>query len=129
MPALRQLWLSGNRITRVGDSAFSNSTQLHELDLSDNQMEQMDGRCFAGQFRLRLRLAGNRLNQLPVDLFHPKRVAALEWLDLSRNLLAVLPVAALKKQHSSLQRLSVAGNQIGTIPQNSDLLVNVKECV
>lgn len=58
-------------------------------------------------------LEGNKLSQLPFDLF--LRLPKLKWLDLRNNQLTSIPSHGLAK-HRSLQHLLLSRNRLRTLP-------------
>ena len=56
---------------------------------------------------------GNKLTQLPTDLF--VRLSNLKWLDLRNNQLTSIPSNGLA-QHQSLQYLLLSRNRLRTLP-------------
>ncbi|KAI3425614.1 ERCC4 domain-containing protein [Psidium guajava] len=84
MPRLAQLRIWGNNLTGVIPSSLCKLKQLHEINLSNNQLSGRLPRCWGALQRLRvLSFGDNKLNgQIPKSLCH---VQQLEALGLWRN--------------------------------------------
>lgn len=118
IPRLKRLLLRGNRLSSYRGDFFSgsgggNDTDLHTLDLSDNELTYLYPESFARHPRLaRLNFARNKFSFFPTQFVRGLR--SLSELDLSGNLIknvddgdyANLPV---------LRRLDLSGNEIETL--------------
>ena len=130
--------LSGNRLTSLPETVFSDVSKVRLLRLDDNELTDLPPRVFSGLSRLDwLLLDGNRLASLPPGVFRglsslavlklddnelsdlPPGVfsglSSLTWLELDRNRFASLP-PGIFSDLSTLEVLSLQENQFGTVP-------------
>ncbi|CAG7718947.1 unnamed protein product [Allacma fusca] len=126
-PHLRHLDFSNNLIELILHNSFLNSSQLQYLDISGNKLESIDGNTFHGVIRLELDLSNNYLATLPPMIFDRIHVQKLHRINLSRNSFQTIPSDALQKQYFYLEALDMSDNQVTEIPNNLNVLVNVKE--
>lgn len=82
---LKKLWLSNNKITRIGGETFKKAANLVDLRLDNNQIADVQLYAFAGLTKLRsLDLDNNQLERF--DFNHlADHLPALEYLDISNN--------------------------------------------
>jgi Leucine-rich repeat (LRR) protein len=128
---IRVLRLSLNRLATLPE-ALHHLTQLEELDLSGNQLQQLNGSQFllggdgsGSQLRV-LRLAGNNLEDVSwPPRGGPQPPPRLELLDLSDNRLAWLGPDSLAGL-PSLSELTLSGNLLedinGVLPSHPGLI-------
>uniref|UniRef100_X2B967 LRRNT domain-containing protein n=1 Tax=Capitella teleta TaxID=283909 RepID=X2B967_CAPTE len=84
--------ISGNSITTLGPNAFSNFTELTELDLYSNNISFIHDDAFEGVHKLQqLNLGSNQLADFPVLRNMPK----LTYLYLNNNNIRKIQVDAL----------------------------------
>ena len=83
------------------------------LELTSLQVKNLKTSLHLFRFVSILYLEGNKLIQLPSDLF--LRLPHLKWLDLRHNQLTSIPNDGLLK-HRSLQHLLLSGNRLQTLP-------------
>lgn len=113
MPALETVLLAHNRLEII-DQVFSNLGNLIKLDLSNNAIETINKRAFAGNSALQhLILSGNPLTSIDANLFESNRV--LTRLEL--NHCALKTLWAGTHRLLSVKYLDVANNQLQTISQ------------
>lgn len=107
---MRRLSIKSNSIFYVHKRAFTNLTNLQILDLSDNRIEYLSGETFSWAKNLRfLNLARNNLRTLARDLLAN---TAVESLDLSSNLLNVMPGTSIGEVGDTLRVLDLSDNHI-----------------
>uniref|UniRef100_A0A3B5L9F2 LRRNT domain-containing protein n=1 Tax=Xiphophorus couchianus TaxID=32473 RepID=A0A3B5L9F2_9TELE len=112
----RNLFITGNQISRIGPESFRGLDNVTTLSLSNNRISEMEFHTFSGLFRLRsLDLSNNQLT-----VIHPEAFSnvsqSLRELNLSRalyNYSSVMDLAA------SLQRISMANLQVLDLSDNS----------
>ncbi|PWA15408.1 trophoblast glycoprotein a [Gambusia affinis] len=112
----RNLFITGNQISRIGPESFKGLDNVTNLSLSNNRISEMEFHTFSGLLRLRFLDLSN--NQLTV--IHPEAFSnisqSLRELNLSRalyNYSSVMDLAA------SLQRISMANLQVLDLSDNS----------
>lgn len=123
---LRQLDLSGNLIEFVIQNAFLNSTQLQVVNLAGNKLENLDANVFHGIIRLELDISNNYMSTLPPTIFDRTHVQKLHKLSIAKNAFQSIPHEALQRQYFYLEDLDLSENRITEVPQNLNILVNVK---
>ncbi|KAJ8290187.1 hypothetical protein GJAV_G00009720 [Gymnothorax javanicus] len=141
---VRNLFITGNHVTRIGPSSFKGLENVTNLSLSNNRIEEVESQTFGGLHSLRsLDLSGNRLvlihpealtipssSILELNLSRalynhsslPDLATALRWgmlgalrqLDLSSNGLLLLP-PAMFSHLPALQRLLLGNNSLLTV--------------
>uniref|UniRef100_A0A182QEA2 G-protein coupled receptors family 1 profile domain-containing protein n=1 Tax=Anopheles farauti TaxID=69004 RepID=A0A182QEA2_9DIPT len=95
-PRLRSLDLASNRISSLHGAPFSSLGQLHDLLLSNNEIESIPHDAFIGLARLQvLDMESNRVFFIHADAFRPLK--KLEDLNLGNNLFPTLPTAGLER--------------------------------
>lgn len=112
---LGRLNLSGNRVRCIGDW-FNATNQLAWLDLSSNNITQLDRRSLA-QFRSvgYLGLRANRIAEIPRGAFEP--LANLTKLDLDHNKLERINGPWFGRENR-LTNLALSHNNIGQLLRN-----------
>ncbi|XP_072284639.1 leucine-rich repeat and immunoglobulin-like domain-containing nogo receptor-interacting protein 4 [Pyxicephalus adspersus] len=81
---LTSLSVTNGNLSSVPQVALRSQVHLRRLDLSQNPMTSLTGRCFSALKRLEeLRLSGGRLSFIPTNSFHG--LDRLRMLDLSDN--------------------------------------------
>lgn len=107
---LRSLSLGSNVIFFIHKRAFTNLASLQILNVSDNRIEFLSSDTLSSMRNLRiLNLSHNNLRSLPRDLFTS---TVLESLDLSSNLLNVMPSSSISEVGATLRRLDLSSNHI-----------------
>lgn len=107
---LESLSLATNQIYFVHKRAFMHLDSLQVLDLSENRIEDLYSETFRTMKNLRiLNLAKNNLRSLSNDLFAR---TSLEAIDLSGNLLDVMPSNAISEVGETLRKLDLSNNHI-----------------
>ncbi len=110
LTTLQSLSLASNRVYFVHKRAFVHLPSLQILDLSGNRIEYFSGETFSSTKNLRiLNLSVNNLRSLPRDLLSNTIV---ESLDLSSNLLNVMPGSSISEIGQTLRRLDLSNNHI-----------------
>lgn len=128
--SIQTLDLSNNIISLIENGAFSNLSELVELNLSNNRLQSdaLTPQVFQGHYdpvdyqplkKLKvLKLAGNDLHKLNADLF--EHMVLLEDLDLSDN-----PFMAIDSgteiaisQIPKLKRLNLGNTQLRKLPEH-----------
>ncbi|GLH02252.1 Uncharacterized protein GBIM_08271 [Gryllus bimaculatus] len=97
--------LSQNQLAEIDPTTFRNASGLFTLNLANNLLEAPAGPLIASESLKNLDLHGNRLRALPGSTF--ANCSSLAALDLSDNPLGALPAAALAPL-TGLETLSVA---------------------
>lgn len=118
--SLKQLGLAGNMLGRVPISALRNHlNSLTTLDLSDNELVEIESEIFAKSNISRLLLAGNHLGTNPNSLsFNSLKTGmALRELDLSRNSFEHFHSENLGIAQGTVETLYLNGNHISSIGQ------------
>lgn len=100
LSALESLNLFGNHLTRIGRLTFANLPELLVLDISVNEIEEIDGDAFNFPKLSNVDMNSNKLRSLPGNLF--ARTTRLQAFSANNNSLHHLNDAL---QH--LQRLNV----------------------
>lgn len=108
-PALVELFLSGNDLTNLGD-VLSSSTSLTSLDVSDNQINVLDGESLPTSL-LTLVISSNAVEQFGKSF---EKLGNLKKLDLSKN--SIYRVLRNGMPHlKSLHTLSLEANGLPSI--------------
>ncbi|CAG00267.1 unnamed protein product, partial [Tetraodon nigroviridis] len=137
----RNLFITGNQLSRIGSRAFRGLENVTNLSLSNNRISELESRAFAGLRSLRsLDLSGNQLAVIHPEAFTVQNqslrelnlsralynhsavvdlATSLRWsslgtlrgLDLSNNGLVFLP-PRIFSHLSSLRRLLLANNSL-----------------
>ncbi|MCY3414222.1 MAG: hypothetical protein INQ03_21435 [Candidatus Heimdallarchaeota archaeon] len=114
-----KLYLTNNKLNLLPD--FSTLIDLEDLFLTWNEIEKIDETSrLPGNLRL-LSLKGNKITNLPHQIFDLKR---LLLLDLSRNQLDSLSVKV--EQLESLSQLYIESNKLTEIPEEIVNLNNLQ---
>lgn len=110
---LKVLHLGSNNLSTLRNTAFDSLEQLHYLDVSNNNLMEMDSVMFTLSELDTLLLYGNRLAELDI----PRGAwASLKKLDLSSNQLATLYVE--EQALPELEWLSLKSNKLYYLPYN-----------
>ncbi|KAL2080506.1 hypothetical protein ACEWY4_024299 [Coilia grayii] len=119
----RNLFITGNYISRIGPESFKGLVNVTTLSLSNNRISQIESHTFAGLRSLRsLDLSGNQLVVIHPEAFSvPSRT--LRDLNLSRSLynhtsVKDLAVSLRWSVLSSLQGLDLSGNGLIYLPDH-----------
>ncbi|XP_064204784.1 trophoblast glycoprotein-like [Anguilla rostrata] len=117
----RNLFITGNHISRIGSESFKGLDNVTTLSLSNNGITELEPQAFSGLHSLLfLDLSGNRLAAIPPEaLAVPGRT--LQELNLSRALRDPSAGADLARllrggALSGLRGLDLSGNALGTLP-------------
>ena len=106
--------LSGNRLTSLPETVFSDVSKVWLLRLDNNELTDLPPGVFSGLSRLGwLKLDRNRLTSLPPDVF--RGLSALDLLALDDNELADLPPGVFSGL-SRLTWLTLDGNRFAALP-------------
>ncbi|CAE7510557.1 atk [Symbiodinium sp. CCMP2592] len=109
-PRLRVLDVSENNLKNLEDATFSHLHRLRVLDLGRNNLLNVSDHTFAGLTSLqKLDLGSNKLEQLPETVF--QNLTSLQQLDLHSNKLAELPETVFQGL-TSLQTLDLRYNNL-----------------
>uniref|UniRef100_A0A8D0BGJ2 Uncharacterized protein n=1 Tax=Salvator merianae TaxID=96440 RepID=A0A8D0BGJ2_SALMN len=128
LPSLKRVYLQGNAIHYLPPRFFDLLPNLEVMDLSFNRLHlcrsssaYKEEPCLAGRKNCtafnhmrhlrHLSLRGNNLSVLPSNLFHQ---TALTSLDVSENRGLFMLEGTLEGLESSLEKLSLRGNQMGS---------------
>ncbi|KAJ8407021.1 hypothetical protein AAFF_G00292970 [Aldrovandia affinis] len=117
----RNLFITGNHISRIGSETFRGLDNMTTLSLSNNGITELESQAFSGLHSLLLLdLSSNRL-----AVIHPEALAipggALRELNLSRALRAPSAIADLARSLrrdtlGALCALDLSGNGLGALP-------------
>lgn len=108
------LRLEGNSIANLHKDVFAGVRYMHTIDLSRNQLEQIDANLFRNQRRTyQIRLYGNKLTTLHVDTF--KNVASLQNINLGGNDIEYLP-NDIFRNNPVLEEIDLRENQLTRLP-------------
>lgn len=119
MTGLRSLGLHMNLIKKI--EGLHTLRQLEELDLSGNEISQLDKDCLAGLGRLkRLNLSSNVLRSVPPHILEP--LHRLEWLSLGYNELTDISGLRSISASTPLSYVDLCGNAIQTVAQVEEAL-------
>ncbi|XP_045778149.1 follicle-stimulating hormone receptor [Maniola jurtina] len=111
-PQLRALDLRSNQLRIVPE--LHECSELRVLELSDNEIESLDGGALRGLRRLHdLLVARNRLRRLPADTF--RHTPKLQMLDLEDNQIEHIDMEAFVPV-SKLEDLNVGNNRFPVLP-------------
>ncbi|CAE7510574.1 Igfals [Symbiodinium sp. CCMP2592] len=114
-PRLRVLDVSENNLKNLEDATFSHLHRLRVLDLGRNNLLNVSDHTFAGLTSLqKLDLGSNKLEQLPETVF--QNLTSLQKLDLHSNKLAELPETVFQNL-TSLETLYLGWNRLAELPQ------------
>ncbi|PSN55575.1 hypothetical protein C0J52_12112 [Blattella germanica] len=107
--SLQDLYINNGRLKELEYNVFDNYTDLEELDLTHNLIEELDCRLFLKlQSLMRLRLGGNRIHMLTDGrLFEKQR--SLTHLELSLNRLVYVNSSVLEPL-KALRDLNLSDN-------------------
>jgi len=110
--------LSGSRITRWPFRPGQSCTQLQNLDLSDNLLQELPEDAFVGMPNLTvLRLAHNGFLEFP----NMTGLRSLWELDLSSNAISSIPAGALF-DNPEVVHLDLSRNQLSDLPSSGEWL-------
>lgn len=113
---LQRIYLKNSSIKYLHKETFKNLKILVELDLSENQIEQLDKQTFAGNDRLRIiYLYSNPIKQLIADQFPV--LPYLRTIDLHNCQLTSIDETAFSNI-DLLEYLNLKHNQLQTLPGN-----------
>lgn len=102
---LKEINLSGNRLTHIPARLFANTKAIVKIDMSNNNLEILEDSLFQELLNLNvLNLSGNRLSNFPVNL--PR---VLTYLNLENNLINVIQNNV---KLPNLQHLNLCQNRI-----------------
>jgi Leucine-rich repeat (LRR) protein len=105
LPSLRTLFVSGNRLTGVSESAFQDLTALSSLWLDLNQITVIERRTFSTLPSLtQLNLSDNRISRIAIGAFAGP--SSLVFLDLTSNRITSLQAGTFSDLPMSVLRLS-----------------------
>uniref|UniRef100_H3B3W4 Trophoblast glycoprotein 1a n=2 Tax=Latimeria chalumnae TaxID=7897 RepID=H3B3W4_LATCH len=117
----KNLFITGNQISRIGAGSFRGLENLVTLSLNNNRINFVESQAFASLPNLRfLDLSNNRLAVIQPDAFNPRN-NSIQELNLSRSLYnhsAISDVAAALSSGGfvHLSKLELAENEIIYLP-------------
>ncbi|KAB0797932.1 hypothetical protein PPYR_08925 [Photinus pyralis] len=124
LPALKELWLVGNKIVdpAIVGRSIRDLSNLEVLHLEHNSMETLSEGSFVDLPSLKqLFVSNNRIKELHHGAFH--RVPMLQLLDLNKNLIRrVHPESFLQHSGSGLEELWLIENNISHVAELRSLL-------
>ncbi|KAL7677960.1 hypothetical protein ACOME3_004189 [Neoechinorhynchus agilis] len=119
--------LSGNQISKLDDSCFSQWSNLDHLDLSSNRISSISKYAFSYLRKLRiLDLGDNQISYLLYGVL--KNNVRINTLSMANNDLITLPKKFLKTL-KNLQMLDLSHNPISSIDTITVGANNVRQCI
>ncbi|KAL7677976.1 hypothetical protein ACOME3_004205 [Neoechinorhynchus agilis] len=119
--------LSGNQISKLDDSCFSQWSNLDHLDLSSNRISSISKYAFSYLRKLRiLDLGDNQISYLLYGVL--KNNVRINTLSMANNDLITLPEHFLKTL-KNLQMLDLSHNPISSIDTITVGANNVRQCI
>lgn len=110
---LEELVIHGNNISRIESGMFEGQSQLNNLNLRDNGIEEIDEDAFTGlESVATLILISNRLQTIAPRTFHP--LVNISYIDLEGNMLTSIGDDVFM-QSRSLRSLYLLNNAIDAI--------------
>ncbi|XP_076047481.1 leucine-rich repeat, immunoglobulin-like domain-containing kekkon 1 protein [Oratosquilla oratoria] len=114
---LQRLYLSECMLTLIDPEAFSELSNLVELDLSDNLLKAVPSESFRSTWSLRtLILRGNPIHRLGDDAF--AHTPSLVTLDLSFSRISIVATRAFQPL-TLLEKLKLQGNDLRQLPKEA----------
>lgn len=114
---LRYLYLSDNNIKVISRGVFDNLEVLETLDLSQNELQEIE-EVFRNLSRLQqLNLAHNKISTVRQKSFQD--MAELRLLNLSHNLLSVFDGGIFHSSHNKLEIIDLSHNHIHYLIPNA----------
>ncbi|KAI4459845.1 antigen bsp putative-related [Holotrichia oblita] len=114
--SLTHLYLSNNKIINATKDVFGNIDHLQVLDISYNQLGEIDFDTFRNTRRLQiLRASHNNIVEVSYDLF--RSLSNLRIVDLSHNKLRILPDNLFREE--GLESLDLSHNALNRIHLSS----------
>ncbi|CAK1547943.1 unnamed protein product [Leptosia nina] len=115
LPSLRSVDLHSTDLFNLPADLFTNSTNVRKINLSDAKLATLPEDLFSNLQLDSLDLSYNLLEVLPATLLREQK--NLVKLDLSNNKLKVLPVGLFNSMNK-LKTLNLSRNQIGSLDVN-----------
>ena len=110
---MTNLWLNGNRLTRLVENLFNGMTSLKQVFLQDNVISDFQPNSLSGLTNVELlNLTGNRIPRLRLGVFDA--VGMLQTLFVSHNGIRVVDSEPFQSQ-SRLVHLDLSDNLIETV--------------
>ncbi|XP_057370297.2 leucine-rich repeats and immunoglobulin-like domains protein 1 [Daphnia carinata] len=107
LTSLKEINMSGNRLTRIPTRLFANTRAIAKIDFSNNNLELLDNSLFQELQNLNvLNLSGNRLVYFPENL--PR---VLTYLNLENNMISQIDTHT---KLTNLQHLNLCQNRISS---------------
>ncbi|KZS13115.1 Uncharacterized protein APZ42_021854 [Daphnia magna] len=104
---LKEINMSGNRLTRIPNRLFANTWAIAKIDFSNNNLELLDNSLFQELQNLNiLNLSGNRLVNIPENL--PR---VLTYLNMENNMISRIET---QTKLTNLQHLNLCKNRISS---------------
>lgn len=104
---LKEINMSGNRLTRIPNRLFANTRAIAKIDFSNNNLELLDNSLFQELQNLNiLNLSGNRLVNIPENL--PR---VLTYLNMENNMISRIET---QTKLTNLQHLNLCKNRISS---------------
>lgn len=111
---LETLILSNNKITKIRDNVFANFSQLTSLELSFNDLKEINGRPFDELMNLEhLNLANTNLSHISIESL--ANLTKLISLDLSENHIKAIDMKTSSAIFSNLQRFVMHTNGLNEL--------------
>eukprot|EP00741_Cyanophora_paradoxa_P002331 tig00000600_g2261.t1 len=119
---IRELNLSGNKLTRISGTELAKLTNLEKLYMMNNQLTALPPEIGCLVDLRALRVSGNQLTALPPEI---GRLAALEELWAENNQLTALPPEIGRL--AALKSLAVSSNRLTAMPPETGRLAALQK--
>lgn len=113
---IKELDLSGNKITEIPEGFFDNMTNLEYVDLNSNHIKALPENAFKNTKKLNwINIRANNLTEIKKDTL--SGLDKLVYLELDNNSITSVEAGALDGD-TSLKQLSVSGNELNALPDH-----------
>lgn len=113
---IKELDLSGNKITEIPEGFFDNMTNLEYVDLNSNHIKALPENAFKNTKKLNwINIRANNLTEIKKDTL--SGLDKLVYLELDNNSITSVEAGALDGD-TSLKQLSISGNELNALPDH-----------
>ena len=113
---IKELDLSGNKITKIPEGFFDNMTNLEYVDLNSNHIKALPENTFKNTKKLNwINIRANNLTEIKKDTL--SGLDKLVYLELDNNSITSVEAGALDGD-TSLKQLSISGNELNALPDH-----------
>jgi hypothetical protein len=113
---IKELDLSGNKITEIPEGFFDNMTNLEYVDLNSNHIKALPENTFKNTKKLNwINIRANNLTEIKKDTL--SGLDKLVYLELDNNSITSVEAGALDGD-TSLKQLSISGNELNALPDH-----------